>query len=460
MGNCEQWREAISAYADGQCRWAERKAVEAHLRECADCRQWLEDIRADQQLFTQTVMGHQADISDTVMSRVGEMSAAKSQPMKEEKPLASWRLVKAAAVVAAACLLVAVLFPVFTTARYKARPALTPPKEPATSEALQRQEPKATVGYFDGRARLSTAPRPEDRETDRLAEKPMRVPRAPDQAAVVTAAPTGAGMPSAETGWFDHRPGLAGETEDSRVARAHIELEGLPEAATAVTTGPPERDWGMQRELKLAYDAALEMWVKNVQEAVVTAEQTFYDRGGFVLTSVLNQAEARRESRRAEIIGKVPTTEVAETINALAALGYVARREIQGEDITDQYIQTTRDITQIKDEIQKLREQRLRASRAEKKQIDQKIAAAQKRLGPAQDEYFDVQRELALATIQATLVEKTPEVSEALSGVRGAWRSFTRAVAKVGVALVWVGLYGLFFVPMIVAVIIYWRRRG
>ena len=92
MANCEQWREAISAYADGQCRWAERRAVEAHLRECADCRRWREDIRADQQLFTEVMTARPADVSDAVMSRVSELSAAKNQPVGEKKALVRWRL--------------------------------------------------------------------------------------------------------------------------------------------------------------------------------------------------------------------------------------------------------------------------------------------------------------------------------------------------------------------------------
>ncbi len=380
MANCEQWREAISAYADGQCRWAERKAVEAHLRECADCQRWLEEIRADQQLFTQTVMARRADVSDAVMSRVGEMSGAKSQPVRERTPLTPWRLIQAAAALVVACVLVAVFFPVFARSREKAS-LMAPP---------------------GARMRAS--------------------------------GPPGVGV------------------EPERAVSAQLRR------TTGIDTSPL-RPYGPGRAPKLAYDAAVEVWVRQLQEAVRTAEETFYERGGFVLRCNMVQVESLRHPPRAEIIGKVPMKEVAKTINALAALGWVARREIVGEDLTEDYVLAERRLTHIKEKLNNLYQRRPKVSKLQQNLIDQEIEALKAELDQAQDEYFGVESELALATIQATIVEKGPGTAAAAKGVRAAWNSFTRAAAKVGVALVWLGLYGLFALPLIAGLIIYWRRR-
>ncbi len=55
MDSHEQWREAVSAYADEECDQDERTAVEGHLSECADCRQWLEHLQFDREVFTETL---------------------------------------------------------------------------------------------------------------------------------------------------------------------------------------------------------------------------------------------------------------------------------------------------------------------------------------------------------------------------------------------------------------------
>ena len=79
--------------------------------------------------------------------------------------------------------------------------------------------------------------------------------------------------------------------------------------------------------------------------------------------------------------------------------------------------------------------------------------------GQAQDELFSVQREVALSTISASLLEKMPQPILTARGLRAAWPGFVRVASVLGMILVHVLLYGLFFVPLIVAVVIWrWRR--
>ncbi len=69
MDNHDQWLEKVSAYADGESSPDEQTVMEAHLEECAQCRQWLEEIQSDRELFVETLTGRQADIPSSPITR-------------------------------------------------------------------------------------------------------------------------------------------------------------------------------------------------------------------------------------------------------------------------------------------------------------------------------------------------------------------------------------------------------
>lgn len=51
-GNCDVIRDLLPLYRDGVCSPASRALVEAHLKECAECRKALESIEAEMQVST------------------------------------------------------------------------------------------------------------------------------------------------------------------------------------------------------------------------------------------------------------------------------------------------------------------------------------------------------------------------------------------------------------------------
>ena len=53
---CERYREALSARLDGEAEPASADAVDDHLRECADCRRWLDDAAHITRLARMTVV--------------------------------------------------------------------------------------------------------------------------------------------------------------------------------------------------------------------------------------------------------------------------------------------------------------------------------------------------------------------------------------------------------------------
>ncbi|MCE5239013.1 DUF4349 domain-containing protein [bacterium] len=470
MADCEQWREAISAWLDGQCSPQEEKEVQAHLDACPACRAWAEQVEADRRSFISSLMGRQADISQDVMRRVSEMSVEpKEVAVPRRRP--SFGLVELLVVLGICGVLAAVLFPVFSKAREKARQPsclsnvrqlalatlqyahdyddVLPPAE-NWAELIQRYHgntqilhcPSAIGSTGDSYALVS-----------RWGGMPLKSITDPGNTIIIYEAENG--QPA-----YRHNEGM-----NVGYADGHGKwIKKLPSDVapiTAIAPGAPDNNYGLRRRVRLAYDASCEVWVRSLQSAVVAAEQTFYDRGGFVLHSALEQGgvNAGQELHRsARVEGKVPTAEVGATINALAALGYVARREISGADMTDQYVTGSRAVTQTEEELGQVQHREAVARTAQKPALQEQTRAVRQQLGAAQDALFGVEREVALATITATLIERGPQAAVSAGQIGRAWSSFVHTAGHVGVVLVWVGLYGLFLTPVVVVVWV-WRKR-
>lgn len=53
--NCAQIEQLLASYLDGAVSADEKTAIEAHLKDCADCREALLDLQAIQKGFRQTL---------------------------------------------------------------------------------------------------------------------------------------------------------------------------------------------------------------------------------------------------------------------------------------------------------------------------------------------------------------------------------------------------------------------
>lgn len=468
MADCDRWQEAISAWLDGEATTQEEKEVQDHLQQCPACRAWAEQVEADRQSFVGSLMGRQADISEAVMRRVSEMSVeAKEVAVPRRRP--SFTIVELLVVVAIMGVLAAIMFPVFAKARENARQSscLSNIKQLALATLQYAQDwdevlppaenwAEAILPYHKN-TQIRLCPTDTSGQTISYAMVSrlggMKLADIPDPQQTILIYEVERGQPI-----YRHNDGMNVGYVDGHTKW----LQKLPEGfapTTAINPAQPDHNYGLRRRLQLAYDASCEIWVKQIQQAVVSAEKVFYDRGGFVLKSTLSQPLDAQACRSAQIEGKVPTAEVGATINALAALGYVTRREIAGRDMTDQYVSQTRSVTVAQEKLAQTARRAPGTPAVRRPAVQEKVREARTQLGQAQDALFGTQREVALATISATLIERAPQAAVSAGQIGRAWHSFTRTATKLGVALVWVGLYGLFLLPVIVGVVIYRRRR-
>ena len=468
MARCEKWRELISAYIDGECSPHERREAEDHLKQCPECRGWYEEVTADQELFTRALTGRRADITETVMRRLPPMSAATS----EHKPRKlTGRLIELFVVLGILGVLGAILFPVFARGREKARQSscLSNVKQIMLGMQVFAREnegrlpsastwPEQLEPYLKNRA-IHRCPAD---NTDQEVSYSM-VPRYSgakledivNPETVVIVYESEYGKPAT---W--HNGGLHVGYADGHVKWLKELPPGTLDGAdsTGLIPGTQGRNFGLPRELKIAYDAACEIWVSQVQEAVISTEKVFADEGGFVLSSELTRRERQDYGGEAQIVGKVPVDRVADTVNALAQLGYVARRQIVGEDVTDAYVSAERGVSNATAAVSRSERERASAARTARRQRDQEVATARTQLGAAQDEAFKVKRELYLATVTVSLIQRVVDRQPEARGVAAAWVSFVSSARKLGVLLVWALLYGLLASPALIGGYFIWRR--
>lgn len=461
---CEELREALSAYADGECRATEQKEVDAHLQQCPECRAWLAQVREDQQRFVDTLMGRQADLAPAIIRRVSEMSA---EPPARQSRQPAPRLAELFVVVAMLAVVAVVLFPVFSKGREKARvnSCLSNLKQVALAMQQYAQDYDETLPSADNWAddllpylknrELLICPSDPTPETPSYSMVPALGGRRLED---IPAPPETIVLYEVESGQpvYRHNGGMNVSYADGHT-RWLKKLPASLAAVTAINTAGLPDNYGLRRNLQLAYDATCEVWVPEIQRAVVSAERTFYEHGGFVLSSTLLQPPTPGASRTAELVGKVPTAEVGATVNALATLGYVARRSIQGQDLTDTYVAQARAVTQSEGAAAEAQQRAERAKPAARPEARQRAREARNRLGAAQDALFGTQREVALATITVTLVEKARAQAVSATRVGRAWRSFLQTAGALLVGATWVALYALFLLPVGLGVWL-WRR--
>ena len=468
----EQWMQVLSTYADDECSPDELALVGQHLRSCERCRGWLAAVKADRSAFIDALdsSARGLDISDRVMEEVAPMPKPEKptdavpligspQPAATAVVRRGLRLVELLVIVAVIAVLTAILFPVFFKAREKARqtPCLSNVKQIALGMMMFAQ---------DHEGRLPEAYRWKEQLAPYVNSVQIYAcPSDPSDAG--TSYAMNPRFSGADTKDFDNPAELIVIHEVDKLGHPdprHNEgmncgfmdghakwLPGVPDDIS-MTTGltPPSQGYGLADKLKLAYTASAEIWVKSVHQAVLAAEKTFADRGGFVLMSSL---QAVAEPYDAQVIGRVPSAEVAATINALGTLGWVANRQIRGDDLTRKYIDETRQVQTQRQRQERLTEVVEKSVRQEHVvEVEENLAGSEAVQGEAESKLYDVADRTTLATITATLSQRDRQAPPP-PAISASWHGAIAALKGAGVALsrvgIWLGVFAWVWLPLL-----------
>lgn len=162
------------------------------------------------------------------------------------------------------------------------------------------------------------------------------------------------------------------------------------------------REIAAQQERLVIRTANLQLLVADVETAEAQVRRLAEERGGYVLNASASGEESRR---RATITFRVPATQFDAAINALAALAEkVDSREIQGQDVTDEFV----DLESRKRNLEAVEARLLQflseARRVEDLlQINQQLAEVQGQIEQIEGRIRYLRESAAMSTITATL---------------------------------------------------------
>jgi len=457
--------ETLSAYADGECGFVEALRVRLHLLGCAKCRQWLRQVREDERRFKDAYLhsARGADITAGVMQEVRKMAQEQAVRGKALRT----RLIEAFVGVAMLAIVGAIIFPVFARGRAKARvtACVSNMKQLALgiqmfAEDYDGRLPGAVtweediMPYVKNEQLFECLSRPR-REKGGYAINPLvagsKLEDIADPATTVLLYEVDEhGQPV-----YPHNDGANFAFVDGHTR--WFSKDNPPEGIETSGFIPPTRNYGLAKKLKLAYEATIEVWVENVYRALLQAEAAVHKCGGFLLSS---QLKARHDRAHASMIVKVPTAEVGNCINALGALGFVAHRQITGEDLTERHVSATREVGSKQTRAQRLGEM------VETMKSDKQRVAAEQNLGQVEgetqslsDTLYHIDTRVTLATISATLLQETAPKPPA--SILGSFASAGHALARVGRDFGRVAAWVIVFAPVwgTAAIVAYALRR-
>ncbi|MGD8238275.1 MAG: DUF4349 domain-containing protein [Armatimonadota bacterium] len=435
---CEQWIERVSAYADGELADAAEREVAAHLDSCAACSEWLEQVRADRSEMVATLSGQQrrGRFARAVMKQVAE-EPAHGTP-RSRRPWYRLTLVELGAGVAILCICAVIIAPVFMKAREKARQtqSLSNLKQLGmgmmmysddhddTRPSLAMREPPAAGAryeYADGHAKWLPDSWPESSDAYDLS------PYTRNRGIVASPLPARLAQADSASVVADKRPESLDKEPPELDEREH-------------SLGAPTRNYGLAEKLRIAYEAAEEVEVENVHGAMVQAEQEIKDRDGFLLASDLMTEDERTQ---AQIIFRVPSEALLDTMNALAKLGTIVDRHVRGEDLTETYIAAEGAVESEAQKQERLRRIDRRAYRStEKLGIAEKIDASHAEAEKKRGEIRGILGRTVLATGTVRFLEPEQVARKTLlAAAERAWRSSGRTGRAVATVAVWVLAY-------------------
>ena len=317
---CDKWLEQISAYVDDELTESERRAVEAHVHECAACRETLEAFRVDKTLFVTALASENLTLREKVMQEIGQLPQPRTAWWKWWQHTAPtvnipqrrrFTFVELAVVVGLMSVLAAVLLPVFTKARERSRHVSTQSDLKQLHAAMvmytqdydEKQLPDNlrsrlfTYGYFS-HYKSSNDPY--------LLVQGKRTP-------------------------YDHD---RTDDIDPRIAKAGVPFSF--DVFTSPPVPPPPGKESRLQERHLAYEGELIVRVRRAEDTLSQAERLVDQHGGFSLDSHLIAHEGT--PARAMLVCRVPVNEFRSTLLALSKLGVMEERKIAGEDLTTQYV--------------------------------------------------------------------------------------------------------------------------
>ncbi len=212
--------------------------------------------------------------------------------------------------------------------------------------------------------------------------------------------------------------------------------------------------------------AELGLEVDNLEQAQKRVLSLVEERGGFIASLKVNDYETYHE---AKITARVPATHFHEVYEQVKALGEVRHDHIDGQDVTEEFVDLERRIANLQAQEQRVREMFDEAQSVEDLlKIEQRLTEVRGQTESLQGRLRYLKDQVGFSTLTISLHEYGDSPVHAPAGwrlsyhVRGAWRSLRAAVQSVVTALIYLVITGsIVWVPLLTVILLIrrWAHR-
>jgi hypothetical protein len=226
-------------------------------------------------------------------------------------------------------------------------------------------------------------------------------------------------------------------------------VDELEERYPPAGGGAVERPWrDMSGERQKRTRKEMELQVRDVQDAYDRATSIIRKEGGYVDTEDLRIEN--HGPRRAHLEARVPVQNLAGTLAQLRELGKVVKLVGESEDVTDEYYGRGEEIRGMgarEEELVAQYEQEKNPAR--KRELYRQIMALREQNKQHKQPLRQLSKETHFALLDLTLVEPG-----------GPGRFLANLGQNAGTAAGWLGVSGIFWLPVLVIAVLVWRRRA
>jgi hypothetical protein len=185
--------------------------------------------------------------------------------------------------------------------------------------------------------------------------------------------------------------------------------------------------------------ANVSLQVKDVREAMTRVQEVAALHRGFISDSSLEAGEGQTPSATLTI--RVPAARFDQALNALGGVGVVRARQVSGQDVTVEFVDTDARVRNLKREEAELLKLLSRAGRlSEVLEVERELSRVRGQIEQAQGRLRQLASQVDLATIQVSLAETVQQVTTSpwqLGPVaENAWANAQRELAATVAAVI------------------------
>ncbi len=240
------------------------------------------------------------------------------------------------------------------------------------------------------------------------------------------------------------------ESEDVDAPRSEVYTASPPDdgrVMRSVTTGETDAWRDLSGERQVSYHKEMELEVAEVEQAHQRVREIVSKRGGYIASDQVRIQEDSPDSARLTI--RLPIDAYEDAIEDLRELGDVVRLVGESVDRTHEYYTRGAEVREMADrEADLLRKYEDETNAQKKRRLKQQLDALRAQLHAQKDLLERLSEETHWPVLELTLTEAVGP---------SAWMS--RSLENSVNALAWVGATAVIWLPAVVIVTLFWRRR-